>query len=163
VTRASGLAWLGALVTSLAVACASGSTAPGPVSEAPKKMAGERLRGPDAGADVVEAESAPPPRGADRLDWNGDHHVDLEEFRNYFTRVFHKTDANDDRLLTGDELATLPPDAVKQADRNGDGALDVEEYVDLTLLWFARCDRNQDDVLGPDEEQACIEADTQAR
>ena len=141
----------------LAIACAgcATSSAPGPVSEKPVRAKGERLRGPDAGAESVDATTAGAPRGADRLDWNGDRHVDREEFRNFFARAFHTLDANDDRVLAGEELAKLPAESARTADANRDGALDVEEYVDLALVWFEHCDRNADDVLGPDEEAGC--------
>jgi hypothetical protein len=152
VTRGPGLLLFGALA--LLAGCAS-RTAPGPVSEAPIRADGERLRGPDADAESIDATPETAPRGADRLDWNGDRHVDREEFRNFFARAFHTLDADDDRLVRGEEAAKLPPESVRSADRNGDGALDVDEYVGLTLVWFVGCDRNADDVLGPDEVQAC--------
>ena len=152
--RASGLV----LALSFSVACASGGSAPGPVSEAPRDFEGEALRGPAAATVATSAVEAPDPTGVARIDWNGDHHVDREEFRNHFARSFHALDADDDRLARGDELEGLPSESVAQADRNGDGALDVDEYVDLTLVWFAACDRNADDVLGPDETRACSAA-----
>lgn len=115
----------------------------------------ETLRGPDADAEIVEAVVLPVPESDDRLDWNGDRHVDREEFRNFFARAFHFVDTDDDRLIRGDEAANLPAEAVRQADLDGDGALDVDEYVALVLVLFERCDRNADDVLGEDEERAC--------
>lgn len=153
-TRATGLSSFALFAMVLLAGCAS-DTAPGPVSEPPIKRAGERLRGPTADAESVEAMVEPIPDAEGRLDFNGDRHIDREEFRNYFAREFHMIDANDDRLVRGDELAELPAASVKQADRDADGALDVDEFVGLTLVWFVGCDRNGDDVLGPDEGRAC--------
>lgn len=152
VIRAPGLVLV---ALSVLVACAGGGAAPGPVTESPHDVDGEALRGPDAAAVATPAVEESDPSGVARLDWNGDQHVDREEFRNHFARSFHSLDADDDRLVRGDELGELPKAAVTQADRSGDGALDVDEYVSLTLVWFVACDRNADDVLGPDETRAC--------
>ena len=121
------------------------------------------LRGPAAGAEVVEVEPAPAPAGRQKLDFNDDGHIDREEFRNFFARAFHSIDGDDDRVLRGAELAQLPPDVAPRADRDGSGSLDVDEYVGLALGWFTRCDANHDDVLGPDEEQACSEVSAPKR
>ena len=137
--------------------CAS-DHAPGAASADPKHVAGEPLRGPELGARVALAQPEPDPVGRQRLDFDGDGHIDREEFRNFFARVFHSVDGDDDRVLRGAELAALPPQVVPSADRDGSGTLDVDEYVGLALAWFVRCDANADDVLGPDEEQACSQA-----
>ena len=145
------------LATALALACATGGGDPGPVAAQPRAAEGEALRGTSAGSDASAALETGDPSGAERLDWNGDHHVDREEFRNHFARVFHALDADDDRLLRGDELATISSESVQHADRDADGALDAHEYVSLALVWFVACDRNADDVLGPDENAACAQ------
>ena len=137
--------------------CAS-DHAPGAASADPKHVAGEPLRRPELGARVALAQPEPDPVGRQRLDFDGDGHIDREEFRNFFARVFHSVDGDDDRVLRGAELTALPPQVVPSADRDGSGTLDVDEYVGLALAWFVRCDANADDVLGPDEEQACSQA-----
>jgi hypothetical protein len=136
------------------LACASGGE-PGLPQASPRDVEGEVVTGPAPDAEVVDATPAPPPTGKQRHDFDGDGTVDREEFRNFFARVFHATDADDDRLLTNSELAALPADSVKHADANGDGALDVAEYVGFAFVWFDRCDANADGALGPDEESSC--------
>jgi hypothetical protein len=137
-----------------AIACASGD-APGPPEASPRRVEGEVVPGPAADAEVVEAVPVPAPTGKQRHDFDGNGYVDREEFRNFFARVFHSMDADDDRLLRSSELAALPPDAVKQADADADGALDVAEYVGFAFVWFDACDANRDGVLGADEEERC--------
>lgn len=153
--RAAGLA---AIFSALLFGCAS-DRAPGAVSADPTRVPGEPVRGPEPGARVVDAQPAPDPEGRQRLDFDGDGHIDREEFRNFFARVFHSVDGDDDRVLRGAELAQLPPEIVPRADLDGSGTLDVDEYVGLALTWFVRCDANADDVLGPDEEQLCSSAE----
>jgi hypothetical protein len=155
--RSRARACLASACVAALLGCATGE-APQPVSAAPKRSDGEALRGPLAGAEVVEAQPEPLPTGREKLDFNDDGHIDREEFRNFFARAFHSVDGDDDRVLRGAELAQLPPDVVPRADRDGSGSLDVDEYVGLALAWFTRCDANHDDVLGPDEEQACSQA-----
>jgi hypothetical protein len=136
------------------LACASGGD-PGPPYASPRDVEGEVVTGPSPEAEIVDATPAPTPTGRQRHDFDGNGYVDHEEFRNFFARVFHAIDADDDRLLRSSELATLPPDSVKLADTNADGALDVAEYVGFAFVWFDGCDANDDDVLGPDEEARC--------
>jgi hypothetical protein len=155
--RSRARACLASACVAALLGCATGD-ARQPVSAAPKRSDGEALRGPLAGAEVVEAQPEPVPTGREKLDFNDDGHIDREEFRNFFARAFHSVDGDDDRVLRGAELARLPPDVVPRADRDGSGSLDVDEYVGLALAWFTRCDANHDDVLGPDEEQACSQA-----
>ena len=149
--RAVGLAAVCAAALS---GCAS-DRAPGAVSADPARIEVEPVRGPEPGARVLDAQAVPDPEGRQRLDFDGDGHIDREEFRNFFARVFHSIDGDDDRVLRGAELAELRPDVVLRSDRDGSGTLDVDEYVGLALAWFVQCDANADDVLGPDEEQAC--------
>jgi hypothetical protein len=150
----SRTALLAAVCAALLSGCAS-DRAPRAASEDPTRAVGEPVRGPEPGARVVDAQSVPDPEGRQRLDFDGDGHIDREEFRNFFARVFHSIDGDDDRVLRGAELAELRPDVVLRADRDGSGTLDAGEYVGLALAWFVECDANADDVLGPDEEQAC--------
>ena len=145
--------WLSILGVAALLGCANGG-APRPVSAPPSRVKGEAVRGPLPDAQVVEAQPEPTPEGRQRLDFNDDGAVDREEFRNFFARAFHQVDADDDRVLRGDELAQLPPEVPPSADRDGNG-IDVDEYVGLALEWFTRCDANADDVLSPDEERAC--------
>ena len=155
--RGRAHSWLASACVAALLGCATGNV-PQPVSAAPKRSDGEALRGPLAGAEVVEAQPEPLPTGRAKLDFNDDGHIDREEFRNFFARAFHSVDGDDDRVLRGAELAQLPPDVVPRADRDRSGSLDVDEYVGLALAWFTRCDANHDDVLGPDEEKACSQA-----
>jgi hypothetical protein len=136
------------------VGCAS-SSATRSVSAPPSATRGESLRGPVPGAQVVDAQPEPTPTGRQRLDFNDDGAVDREEFRNFFARAFHQIDADDDRVLRGDELAQLPPAVPPTADRDANASLDVDEYVGLALEWFTACDADADDVLSPAEELAC--------
>jgi len=149
--------WFAGVCAAVLLGCAS-DHAPGAVAADPKHVAGEPLRGPEPDARAALAQPEPDPVGRQRLDFDGDGHIDREEFRNFFARVFHSVDGDDDRVLRGAELAELPPEVVPRADRDGSGTLDVDEYVGLALAWFVRCDANADDVLGPDEEQACSQA-----
>jgi len=155
--RSRARSWLASACVAAALGCASDDTLQ-PVSAPPKRVDGEALRGPVAGAEVVAAQPAPAPTGRQKLDFNDDGHIDREEFRNFFARAFHSIDGDDDRVLRGAELAQLPPDVAPRADRDGSGSLDVDEYVGLALAWFERCDANHDEVLGRDEEKACSHA-----
>jgi hypothetical protein len=160
--RGQACSWIASACVAALLGCASGN-APQAVSASPTKADGEALRGPAAGAEVVEVQTAPAPAGRQKLDFNDDGHIDREEFRNFFARAFHSIDGDDDRVLRGAELAQLPPEVAPRADRDGSGSLDVDEYVGLALGWFTRCDANHDDVLGPDEEKACSEASAPKR
>jgi hypothetical protein len=142
-----------ALAASL-VACATASD-PGPPSQPPRAVEGERLTIPAGDAEQVEAVAAPAPSGRNRLDFDGDGRVDREEFRNFFARAFHAHDGDDDRVLRGPELASLPPDSAAAADANEDDEVDVAEYVAVALVWFERCDANRDDALDASEQDAC--------
>lgn len=157
VSSRAAWAFVVACVAAIGIGCAS-DRAPGPAYQDPSGADGEVVRGPAPAAEVIEASPADAPTGVAKLDWNADGHVDREEFRNYFARVFHAADADDDRVLRGPELAAVPPESVASADHDGNGGLDVAEYVDLALVWFVRCDANGDDVLGPDEDTACAAA-----
>ncbi len=145
---------LASLCVAALLGCANGD-ASRPASARPSHVEGEAVRGPASNAQVVEAQPEPTPEGRQRLDFNDDGEVDREEFRNYFARAFHQIDADDDRVLRGDELAQLPAQVAPLADRDGNASVDVDEYVGLALEWFTSCDTNSDDVLTPAEEQAC--------
>jgi hypothetical protein len=146
--------WIAGACVAALVGCANdGATRS--VSAPPSDARGEVVRGPEPDAQVVEARPEPTPTGRQRLDFNDDGAVDREEFRNFFARAFHQVDADDDRVLRGDELAQLPPAVAPRADRDASAGIDVDEYVGLALEWFATCDTDADDVLSPAEEKAC--------
>lgn len=146
--------WIAGACVAALVGCASdGATRS--VAAPPSDVEGEALRGPEPDAQVVDAQQTPAPTGRQRLDFDDDGAVDREEFRNFFARAFHHVDADDDRVLRGDELAQLPPSVPPRADRDASASVDVDEYVGLALEWFTACDTDADDVLTPAEEQSC--------